>query len=63
MLRLERAKFLLQLFMPRVEDEDLEAQRRGANQEVCERESARDYHFFEWSLVFGVRLRLDCGSE
>lgn len=40
--------------MPRVQDEDLEAQRRGANSEVGERETTRDQHLCGGSHKHGM---------
>ena len=44
MLFLEFDEFLLQLLVPRVKDEDLEAQGRGTDDEVGQGEAARDQH-------------------
>jgi hypothetical protein len=41
---LEFHKFLLKLLMPWIEHEDLEAERRRGDDEVCQREAARDQH-------------------
>lgn len=40
--------------MPRVQDEDLEAQRRGANGEVGEREATCDHHLCGGSSKHGI---------
>jgi len=37
-------EILVELFVPRVEDEDLEGQRGCCDQEVCDGETACDYH-------------------
>jgi len=37
-------KLVIELLVPGVQDEDLEAERRGANDKVCQREPAGDEH-------------------
>lgn len=43
-LLLEVLKVLRQLLVPRVQDEDLEAERRGGDEEVGQRDGARHPH-------------------
>jgi hypothetical protein len=40
----QRSELLIQFVMPWIQNEYLKAERRGADDEVCEREAARDQH-------------------
>jgi hypothetical protein len=58
MLGLQHVKLLLELLVPGKQHEDLEAQRRGADEEVGEGESAcKDRHCFCWGLVVVVMIQ------
>lgn len=56
-LLLQRLEVIVELLVPRVQDEDLEAQRRGANSEVGERETTRDQHLCGGSHKHGMGVQ------
>ena len=63
-LLLQLLEVVVELLVPRVQNEDLEAQRRGTNGEVGERETTRDQHLCGGSNKHGMGVHaaaLECG--